>query len=88
MNATLMRDYVEYIADYLLKQLGFPALFKKPNPVRAIPTLLVHVLMHFTRQFPFMETSAVSSRTNFFERSVSDYVGVTLSRTDDSTWAM
>ncbi|KAI0710042.1 putative ribonucleoside-diphosphate reductase small chain B [Earliella scabrosa] len=57
MNVQLMRDYVEYVADYLLSLLGYPPLFYSKNP------------------FPFMETSAVGARTNFFERPAGDYIG-------------
>ncbi|TFK85156.1 putative ribonucleoside-diphosphate reductase small chain B [Polyporus arcularius HHB13444] len=57
MNVRLMRDYVEYVADFLLVKLGVPVLFGKRNP------------------FPFMETTAIGGRANFFERGVSDYIG-------------
>ncbi|RDX47457.1 putative ribonucleoside-diphosphate reductase small chain B [Lentinus brumalis] len=60
MNVRLMRDYVEYVADFLLVELGFPVMFGKNNP------------------FPFMETSAVGGRANFFERGVTDYIGATV----------
>ncbi len=33
MNAKLMRDYVEYVADFLLVELGLSPLFGKRNPV-------------------------------------------------------
>ena len=33
MNAGLMRDYVEYVADFLLVALGYTPLFMKANPV-------------------------------------------------------
>ncbi|KAI0723582.1 putative ribonucleoside-diphosphate reductase small chain B [Earliella scabrosa] len=32
MNASMMHDYVEYVADYLLQMLGYPQLFLKRNP--------------------------------------------------------
>ncbi|RDX51346.1 putative ribonucleoside-diphosphate reductase small chain B [Lentinus brumalis] len=57
MTAALMHDYVEYVGDFLLRELGFPAIYGKRNP------------------FPFMETTAVGGRANFFERGVSDYIG-------------
>ncbi|KAI0689804.1 putative ribonucleoside-diphosphate reductase small chain B [Cerioporus squamosus] len=57
MNAKLMRDYVEYVADFLLVELELPVLFGKRNP------------------FPFMETTAIGGRANFFERGVTDYIG-------------
>ncbi len=36
MNARLMRDYVEYVADFLLVELDFAPLFGKKNPVRMV----------------------------------------------------
>ena len=33
MNITLMKDYVEYVADFLLEQLGYDAFYGKANPV-------------------------------------------------------
>ena len=33
MNSALMRDYVEYVADYLLGMLGVAPLYGKKNPV-------------------------------------------------------
>ena len=33
MNSGMMRQYVEYVADFLLKQLGLPALYHATNPV-------------------------------------------------------
>ncbi len=33
MNAKLMRNYVEYVADFLLVELGLAPLFGKKNPV-------------------------------------------------------
>ena len=35
MNSSMMRDYVEYVGDYLLQLLGFAPLFLKTNPVSA-----------------------------------------------------
>ncbi|KAI0684408.1 putative ribonucleoside-diphosphate reductase small chain B [Earliella scabrosa] len=57
MNVQLMRDYVEYVGDYLLSILGYSPLFYSKNP------------------FPYMETTAVGARTNFFERPAGDYIG-------------
>ncbi len=41
MNADLMADYIEFIADRLLLSLGFAPLFNKDNPVR--PPLLHYI---------------------------------------------
>ncbi|KAI0682584.1 putative ribonucleoside-diphosphate reductase small chain B [Earliella scabrosa] len=65
MNSTLMRQYVEYVADFLLKQLGVPPLYNALNP------------------FAFMQTIIVERRTNFFERPVSDYLGIPVPRVAD-----
>ncbi|TFK81784.1 putative ribonucleoside-diphosphate reductase small chain B [Polyporus arcularius HHB13444] len=62
MNVDLMKDYVEYVGDFLLQGLGLEPIFEKPNP------------------FPFMETTVVDGRTNFFERRVSEYVGAEVTR--------
>ncbi|TFK89705.1 putative ribonucleoside-diphosphate reductase small chain B [Polyporus arcularius HHB13444] len=62
MNVDMMRDYVEYVGDFLLQGLGLEPMFMKANP------------------FPFMETTVVDSRANFFERRVSDYVGAEVDR--------
>ena len=35
LNAMLMNQYVEYVADFLLWRLGFPALYGQTNPVHA-----------------------------------------------------
>lgn len=32
MNATLMKQYVEFVADHLLVQLGVSKLYNAPNP--------------------------------------------------------
>ena len=80
MNAGLMRDYVEYVADFLLGQLGMQALFGKCNPVRAVSVLVVTQRLHDDVQFPFMETTVLDLKINFFERPPADYLGVPLPR--------
>ena len=37
MNAALMRDYVEYVADFLLLALGYAPVYLKTNPVSVTP---------------------------------------------------
>ena len=32
MNATLMSQYIEFVADRLVQQLGFDKIFKSSNP--------------------------------------------------------
>jgi len=55
MNADLMSEYIEYVADRLLVQLGYEKIWNTKNP------------------FAFMEMISVESKTNFFEKRVSDY---------------
>ena len=78
----MMRDYVEYVGDYLLQLLGFPRLFLKANPVSALLMYVAdgHLTRRWSNQFPFMENTAIGARANFFERRVSDYVGARVTR--------
>jgi ribonucleoside-diphosphate reductase subunit M2 len=55
MNADLMKQYIEFIADRLCVQLGFDKIYQSSNP------------------FDFMELISVESKTNFFEKRVSEY---------------
>ncbi|KAI1782636.1 putative ribonucleoside-diphosphate reductase small chain B [Ganoderma leucocontextum] len=57
LNANLMNQYVEYVADFLLWRLGYATMYGQTNP------------------FPFMESTAIPARANFFERPVTDYQG-------------
>jgi len=55
MNSTLMSQYIEFVADRLLIQLGYEKIYHATNP------------------FSFMELISVESKTNFFEKRVSEY---------------
>ena len=55
MNSTLMGQYIEYIADRLVTQLGYSKIYQTSNP------------------FSFMELISIESKTNFFEKRVSEY---------------
>jgi ribonucleotide reductase beta subunit family protein with ferritin-like domain len=55
MNSQLMSQYIEFIADRLVVQLGYNKIYNSPNP------------------FDFMELISVESKTNFFEKRVSEY---------------
>ena len=55
MNTNMMKDYIEFMADYSLVNLGYTKKYNKNNP------------------FEFMETIALSDKTNFFESRPSDY---------------
>jgi len=55
MNATLMSNYIKFVADRLVMQLGYEKIYNVENP------------------FPFMELISIDSKTNFFEKRVSEY---------------
>jgi ribonucleotide reductase beta subunit family protein with ferritin-like domain len=55
MNASLMTEYIEFVADRLVVQLGYEKIYHTKNP------------------FDFMEMISVQSKTNFFEKRVSEY---------------
>ena len=55
MNASLMTEYIEFVADRLVVQLGYEKMYYTKNP------------------FDFMEMISVQSKTNFFEKRVSEY---------------
>ena len=50
-----MSQYIEYVADRLLQQLGYNKIWNSTNP------------------FDFMEMCSLTSKTNFFEKRVSEY---------------
>ncbi len=55
MNKELMKQYIEYVADFYLQKLGYSKLYNAENP------------------FSFMEYISIKSKTNFFEKKVSQY---------------
>ncbi len=55
MNAKLMQQYIEYVADFWLVELGCSKVYKSENP------------------FDFMEMLSLQSKSNFFEKRVSEY---------------
>jgi len=55
MNVDMMSQYIEFVADRLIVQLGYAKLFHTDNP------------------FDFMELISLNSKTNFFEKRVSEY---------------
>ena len=55
MNSKLMTEYIEFVADRLVLQLGYDKIYNTKNP------------------FDFMEMISVQSKTNFFEKRVSEY---------------
>jgi ribonucleoside-diphosphate reductase beta chain len=50
-----MIQYIEFVADRLVVQLGYEKIFNSANP------------------FDFMELISIESKTNFFEKRVSEY---------------
>lgn len=55
INADLMKQYIEFVANRLLQQLGYDKLYNATNP------------------FPWMETISLQNKSNFFEKTVSEY---------------
>lgn len=55
MSATVMCEYVQFVADRLFAQLGYEYVYNTPNP------------------FDFMENQALQTKSNFFEKNVSEY---------------
>ena len=64
MNSELMSQYIQFVADRLCVQLGYPKIYNVANP------------------FAFMEMISLESKTNFFERVVSDYALANVTKTD------
>jgi ribonucleotide reductase beta subunit family protein with ferritin-like domain len=65
MNSTLMEQYIKFVADRLLVQLGSEKIYDVENP------------------FQFMDLISVESKTNFFEKRVSEYALATKEKSDD-----
>lgn len=55
MNSELMTQYIQFVADRLIVQLGYKKIYNVTNP------------------FDFMELISLESKTNFFEKRVSEY---------------
>ena len=55
MNNDLMAQYIEFVADRLIQQLGYAKFYNSENP------------------FEFMQLISMESKTNFFEKRVSEY---------------
>jgi ribonucleotide reductase beta subunit family protein with ferritin-like domain len=66
MNADLMKQYIQFVADRLCLQLGYEKIYGVPNP------------------FDFMELISLESKTNFFERRVSEYALSNKTYSEDS----
>ena len=55
MNSDLMTQYIKFVADRLVVQLGYKKIYNVSNP------------------FDFMELISLEGKSNFFERTVSEY---------------
>jgi ribonucleoside-diphosphate reductase beta chain len=65
MNASLMTEYIKFVADRLIVQLGYEKIYNVENP------------------FSFMEMISIDSKTNFFEKRVSEYSLATKVKDED-----
>jgi ribonucleoside-diphosphate reductase subunit M2 len=65
MNAELMTQYIKFVADRLVVQLGYKKIYNVSNP------------------FPWMELISLESKTNFFEKRVSEYALATKQKEED-----
>ena len=70
MNQVLMAEYIEFVADRLLVQLGYERLYNTQNP------------------FDFMELISMRSKTNFFEKRVSEYKRAHIGDSKNEEFAM
>ena len=52
MNSVLMCDYIEFIGDFWLKQLGMPAYYNTPNPFPFMENINFHVKTNFFDKIP------------------------------------
>jgi len=65
MNSNLMKQYIEYVADYYISLLGYNKIYNTANP------------------FSFMEYISLKSKTNFFEKKVSQYRKAKVGNTEE-----
>jgi ribonucleoside-diphosphate reductase subunit M2 len=64
MNSELMTQYIQFVADRLCVQLGYPKIYNVANC------------------FSFMELISIESKSNFFERVVSEYALANVEKSD------
>lgn len=65
MNSELMTQYIKFVADRLVVQLGYKKIYDATNP------------------FSWMELISLESKTNFFEKRVSEYALATKQKEED-----
>ena len=66
MNSDLMTQYIKFVADRLVVQLGYDKIYNVSNP------------------FDFMELISLESKSNFFEKTVSEYALATKTKGKDT----
>lgn len=69
MNSELMSQYIKFVADRLLVQLGYKKIYNINNP------------------FEFMTLISLESKSNMFERKISDYA-LANKNTDDNVFEL
>ncbi|KAG8011557.1 Ribonucleoside-diphosphate reductase subunit M2 [Nibea albiflora] len=79
MNCELMKQYIEFVADRLMLELGF-------SKVNHIPTQPQLPIYRVENPFDFMENISLEGKTNFFEKRVGEYqrMGVMSGPTDNT----
>ena len=65
MNADMMTQYIQFVADRLCVQMGYEKIYHAANP------------------FQWMELISLESKTNFFEKRVSDYALANKTKSED-----
>lgn len=87
MNCSLMKQYIEFVADRLLADLGLAKVIpfnyhKIEEPLILLVDMLVNVfslavlqfqVYHADNPFDFMESISLEGKTNFFEKRVAEY---------------
>lgn len=74
MNADLMAQYIAFVADRLLYELGHPKMFYVDNPfdwMDMISSMLLRLLLY--RSWFRLFACVVEGKTNFFEKRVGEY---------------
>ena len=68
MNCPLMSQYIEFVADHLLVELGYEKVSRLKFSKK------IHLQLYKTKNpFDFMTNISIEGKTNFFEKRVSEY---------------
>lgn len=80
MNCSLMKQYIEFVADRLFTDLGLakvglfhPWRIDASSPSLFSQFLSFHQVYHAENPFDFMESISLEGKTNFFEKRVAEY---------------